>query len=259
LNSAMENAIARMKNTVVGILDENISTMYLYGSVALNDFRMGWSDIDFLCLTRDSITEEKADALVLLRQRLLEEDMGNPYYRLFEGGILPLDAFVSKRPDTVVYWGTSGQRITDTYDFDSFCMYELLSSGILLHGEDVRGQFQTPSFRQLRDDVIRHYQTIRKYTVKTTGSIYSCGWMLDIARGIYTLRTGKVIAKTAAGEWALQNGICPVPEALGKAVEVRKDPLRYKDTENFHRWAAALGDDIQIFADVLEQEIEKVK
>jgi len=83
--------------------------------------------------------------------------------------------------------------------------------------------------------------------------------MLDIAGGIYTLRTGKVIAKTAAGEWALQNGICPAPKALRKAVEVRKEPLRYKDTENFQRWASALGDDIQIFADVLEQEIEKVK
>jgi hypothetical protein len=259
VNSAMRNAITRIENTIAVILDKNVSTMYLYGSVTLNDFRMGWSDIDFLCLTGDYITEEKANVLVVLRQRLLEEDKGNPYYRLFEGGILPLDAFIGKRPDTVVYWGTSGQRITDTYYFDSFCMYELLSSGILLHGEDVRGQFQMPGFRQLKDDVIRHYQTIRKDAVKTTGSIYSCGWMLDIARGIYTLRTGKVIAKTAAGEWALQNGICPVPEALNKAVEVRKDPLRYKDTEDFHRWASKLGDDIQIFADVLEREIEKCK
>lgn len=28
--------------------------------------------------------------------------------------------------------------------------------------------------------------------------------LTDISRGLYTLRTGKIIAKTAAGEWALR-------------------------------------------------------
>ncbi len=34
----------------------------------------------------------------------------------------------------MVYWGTSGQRITDSYKMDSFSMTELLDSGILLYG-----------------------------------------------------------------------------------------------------------------------------
>ena len=33
--------------------------------------------------------------------------------------MLTLDAFLSKKTDRVVYWGTSGERITDRYAFDS--------------------------------------------------------------------------------------------------------------------------------------------
>ena len=46
---------------------------------------------------------------------MLVDELDNPYYRSFEGGMLTLDAFLSKKTDRVVYWGTSGDR----YAFDS--------------------------------------------------------------------------------------------------------------------------------------------
>jgi predicted nucleotidyltransferase len=255
----MKQSIEIMRDAIIDILDNNAAAIYLYGSVALNDFKLGWSDIDILCLTQTTITDEQAGALVSLRQDLLEKDLDNPYYRLFEGAILPLNTFINNSSNKVVYWGTSGQKITDTYSFDSFSKYELLTSGILLSGHDEREKIRMPLFSDLRNDVIYHYHTIRKYAVKTNESIYSCGWLLDIARGIYTLRTGKVIAKTAAGTWALKNDICPVAESLSKAIEVRNNPLYYKNTDSYKKWAATLGSEIQIFADILEHEIDQAK
>lgn len=38
--------------------------------------------------------------------------------------------------------------------------------------------------------------------------------MLDIAQCIYAFRTGKIIAKTAATEWALVNNLYPAPNTL---------------------------------------------
>ena len=101
-------------------LATRLSSKTSYGSSVLNDFRLGWSDIDILVLTDKQITEEQAQKLVGLRQALLEKEPGNPYYRSFEGGMLTLDAFLTGKADRVVYWGTSGERITDTYMFDSF-------------------------------------------------------------------------------------------------------------------------------------------
>lgn len=253
----MKESIETMKNAIAAVLGDNPAALYLYGSVVMDDFKLGWSDIDFLCLTQTSMTEEQTVVLVSLRQGLAEKYPDNQYFRLFEGGILPLHVFLGKGSDKIVYWGTSGQKITDTYYFDSFSMYELISDGVLLYGNDVRGQLTLPAFEQLKNDVIRHYQTIRKYAVKTNESIYSCGWMLDIARGIYTLRTGKVIAKTAAGEWALKENICPAAETLSKVIEVRKNPQQYKNSDSFNKWASTLGKDIQVFADVLEHEIQQ--
>ncbi len=232
-------------------------TIYMYGSSALNDFRLGWSDIDILVLTEKQISEPQAKSLVDLRQAMLAGEPENPYYRSFEGGMLTLSAFLSKNPDRVVYWGTSGERITDSYAFDSFGMAELIESSVLLYGKDIRKELKYPAFHDLYADVKHHYETIRKYAQSTGRSFYSFGWMLDIARCIYTLRTGRIIAKTKAAEWALENNLCPDLYALTTALNVRRSPLKYRDDKETFDYAETLGEPIQRFADVLENELRR--
>ena len=254
---AREHSIQTMSQRISTILSDSSPSIYLYGSIPLGDFRLGWSDIDILVLTDKQITEEQAKKLVGLRQVMLEKEPGNPYYRSFEGGMLTLDAFLIGKKDCVVYWGTSSERITDHYTLDSFGMTELIKSSILLYGNDIRNQLKAPEFSELYADVKRHYDTIRKYAKKTGHSIYSFGWMLDIARYIYTLRTGKIIAKTDAGEWALENNLCPVSAALKTALKVRKSPLEFKKDKSTLDYAGMLGEPIQKFADVLKQELKR--
>lgn len=249
-------AIDKMKQRIIEILDSRSPSIYLYGSLVLNDFKLGWSDIDILVLTKTQISDEQAKMLVGLRQTILEEQPDNPYYRSFEGGMLTLNSFLSGETDRVVYWGTSGERITSKYDFDAFCMSELLDSGILIYGNDIRSCLPRPTYDELKTNVQRHYETIRNYGKETGRNFYSYGWLLDISRCIFTLRTGKIISKTAAGEWALKEKICPCAEALAKAVEVRKEPDKYINDESIFDYAETLGDSIQRFADVLEQELK---
>ena len=239
----LNESITIMTNEITCILTDNKPTVYLFGSVALDDFQLGWSDIDILILTQKEITEQQAETMVELRQVLLERYPGNPYFRLFEGGILSADAFLHSKNERTVYWGTSGQRITDNYKMDSFGMAELLDSGILLCGEDVRNKMTYPTYAQMRDDIVRHVQSARKHGVVV-------GWLLDIARGLYTLRTGKIITKTAAGEWALDERLCPDADILQKSVQIRKEPLRYSKEDKSVDNAV-----IQRFADVLEGEL----
>ena len=122
----LSEAIRTMADEIVSVLAGNEPTIYIFGSVALDDFRPGWSDIDIAVLTKHEITGQQADTLVGLRQVMLERFPGNPYFRLFEGGMLSLDAFLSGKKERAVYWGTSGQRIDDSWKMDSFGMAELL-------------------------------------------------------------------------------------------------------------------------------------
>lgn len=252
-------AINNMVQRISGILADCEPSIYMYGSSVLNDFRLGWSDLDILVLTRKQINDEQAKMLVGLRQTMLADEPNNPYYRSFEGGMLTLDAFLSKKTDLVVYWGTSGERITDSYAFDSFGMAELVESSVLLYGKDIRKELKCPTFHELYADVKRQYETIRKYAQSTGRSFYSFGWMLDIARCIYTLRTGKIIAKTSAAEWALENDLCPDPDALRFALKVRRKPLKYKDDKQTFDYAETLAEPIQRFADVLENELNRTE
>ena len=252
----MQNSISNMVQRMVNILSSCAPSIYLYGSVVLDDFKLGWSDIDILVLTQVPISEEQAYRLVNLRQTMLDDEPSNPYYRAIEGGMLTVNAFLSGEPDRVVYWGTSGERITTRYYFDSFSMCQLLDSGILLYGDDVRTQMPRPTYSELKTDVRRHYEAIRQFAQKTGRDIYSYGWLLDISRCIYTLRTGKILAKTAAGEWGLQENICPCPDALVKAVEIRKDPIKFKNDARTFDYAETLGDSIQRYADVLENALK---
>lgn len=81
--------------------------------------------------------------------------------------------------------------------------------------------------------------------------------MLDIARCIYTLRTGKIIAKTAAAEWALENDLCTDSYALKYALKVRRSPLEYKNDKQTFDYAETLAEPIQRFADVPENELNR--
>lgn len=242
IKTTLNEAIQTMTSEIVSILADNKPTIYLFGSVVLDDFKLGWSDIDIVVLTEREIPEQQAETLVGLRQNMLERYPGNPYFRLFEGGMLSADAFLNNRTERTIYWGTSGQRITDNYKLDSFGTAELLDKGILIYGDDVRGKMKYPTYAQMRDDIARHIETVREH-----GS--SVGWLLDIARGIYTLRTGNVIAKTAAGEWALENELCPDVEAMEKAVSIRKEPTQYSKEDKLVDKAVVLR-----FADVIDNE-----
>ena len=131
----------------------------------------------------------------------------------------------------------------------------MLDDGVLLYGRDVRDQMRRPTYEDLKTDVRRHYETIREHGGRTSRSLYSFGWLLDISRCIYTLRTGKIIAKTKAGEWALKNGLCPDAAVLENALRVRKEPKLFDKDEALRQYAENLGNAIQAYADILEKEL----
>lgn len=177
-------------------------------------FKLGWSDIDILCLTKEVVSDFEAEQLVDLRQNLLIDKESNQYYRSFEGAIVSIDEFKKKQYTRVVYWGTSGQRITDKYTFDVFSLYELIKYGQLIFGKDIRNELVLPTYEELKYGVQQYYKTIRKYAFETGVSLYSCGWLLDIARCIYSLRNNDIISKTKAGEWAIKENLCPEEEQM---------------------------------------------
>ncbi len=248
----MIQAIQKVSDAIASVMDGRIHGIWLYGSVVLGDFRPGWSDIDIIALTRGNISEAQSGHLLTLRQSLLKAEPGNPFYRSFEGVIADIDEYRKKAYTRLIYWGTSGQRVTDRYEQDAFSAFELAKYGRSVVGNDDRGIFKAPERPEMIAAVRSHCETIRKYAQQTDERLYSCGWLLDIARCLYTLKYNDVISKTRAGMWALRNHIFPDEQPLEKAVEIRSDPQLYKDRADVKQWLRQLGPVVQRYADVLE-------
>ena len=250
----MFDAIAKMADEIVSVMDGKVYGIWLYGSVVMDDFRPGWSDIDFCALTDGKISGKQAERLLTLRQEMLKREPDDPYYRSFEGIIADLSEYKDQSFSRLVYWGTGGQRVTDTHARDPFSCFELAK-----YGKSVRGNapwiFPAPDREELIGGVRDHYNAIRKYAAETNESLYSCGWLLDIARCVYTLRYSDVIAKTKAGIWALDEHIFPDEASLRKTVEIRQHPAFFKDRPDVKTWLKSLGPVVQRYADVLEHEL----
>ena len=249
--------ITRMMKEIAYITDGRMYGAWLYGSAALDDFQRGWSDIDFVALTEELISENQAEKLLMLRQDMLKAEPDNLYYRSFEGVIASLSEFRSQSFHRLVYWGTGGQKITDRYTPDAFSLFELAKYGKPIYGSNA-WILPAPGREELLCAIRGHYEDIRKYAVETTESLYSCGWLLDIARCIYTLRHNDVIAKTQAGIWALEEHLFPDGTPLLKTIEIRRHPLLFKDREDIKLWLKGLGPVVQNYADVLEQELQNI-
>ena len=95
------------------------------------------------------------------------------------------------------------------------------------------------------------------YWYQGSRSIYAYGWLLDIARGMHTLVTGRLTTKTAAAQWALDERLCPCPAELAMALTVRRQPDLIRDASVLD-YAEGLTGAIQEFADLLEQAIAKL-
>ena len=253
LEPRLRLAINTMAVSIQRILADCSPSIYLYGSVTADDYQHGWSDIDLLVLTRDTIPAQQAEELLELRQQLCTNDPDTPHYRLFEGGMLDLGSFLTGEDTLVVYWGTTGQRIKAGHAFSSFDMISLLQSGQLLLGKDVRRHLEMPDFAAVQNDIAAHLDAIREHG-KGSRSIYAYGWLLDIARGLYTLVNGQVTSKTAAAQWVLDQRLCPCPAELSMALTVRRQPKLIQD-ESVLAYAEGLTEAIQRFAIVLEKAL----
>ena len=163
----MTESVSKLISEIYDITDGNLHSFWLYGSVVIDDFRLGWSDIDFIALTNTQITENQAQKLVYLRQAMSQKEPKNPYYRLFEGIIAEVTEYRKNRFTRLVYWGTSGQRICDKYTPDVFASLELVRYGQVVYGEDERSIFSLPDRNDILSAIRPRYETIRKYAKQT--------------------------------------------------------------------------------------------
>ena len=253
----MEHRILPFLKRMNDLLDGHLLSVHLYGSCVMDDFQFGWSDIDILCFTDRPIPACKSEALMMLRQTMVDET-GDPIFRSIEGALVCADEFSQDQFTTVIYWGTYAQRVANHYTLDAFSCHSITHFGHCIFGKDFSHLIPHTTFADLVYEMRRLLTTIRIHVKETGDSLYSCGWLLDIARCLYTLRHQTIISKTEAGKWALEQHLCPEPQQMEQTLIVRQNPSESLKSPSIHAWLQTLGPSIQKFADVLENELREI-
>lgn len=219
----MNNCIKIMSDEICDVLRKREPSVYLKGSIVLGDYKKGHSDIDILCVTKERIEKNEAEELLCLRQRLSSRNRKYDYMRVFEGAFIPLDALIDGESERVVYWGKKGARITDRYVMSALSTIELLDSGVLISGKEIRDRIKRPSLEEIKNDAGLYVKGVLRNIRWERSEEKLSERMLEMARCLCTLETGRVLSKTKAAETVALIGEYPFEDTLRRISDRRRE------------------------------------
>lgn len=213
---------------VRAILGPELVGIYLYGSLSLGDFDPASSDVDFLAVTRDTLSSEVIAALGALHARLATSTL--PYADKLEGWYFTRAALRRHDPD-------EPQQVTIGADWPfglgvPGAVWVIERHIVLEYGLTVFG----PPPRELIDPIAP--EALRAATRTLLHDFWALqlggpDWLrtrdyqafaiLTMCRALHTLHTGKVASKPAAAVWAQQYLDPPWPALITQALTWRHD------------------------------------
>ncbi|HEY8601570.1 MAG TPA: aminoglycoside adenylyltransferase domain-containing protein [Thermomicrobiales bacterium] len=243
---AVNTLLAELVREIRVILGPKLVGVYLYGSLSLGDFDPASSDVDFLAVTRDTLTSGVFTALSAMHTRLGTSTV--PYADKLEGwyftrAALRHPALDEPQQATIgADWPFEWQIPGPVWVIERHIVRE--------HGLTVFG----PPPRELIDPVAP--EALRAATRTLLRDFWALqldgpDWLrtrdyqafaiLTMCRALHTLHTGQVVSKPVAAAWAQQYLPPPWPALITQALGWRHDHREADMTAMlaFIRWTVA--------------------
>ncbi len=236
--------------------------LYLLGSVALDDYQEGRSDIDFVALVSGPL--DAADTGRLVRVHEATRRLQGPPF----DGFYIEPAHLHRVPQAEHHASFS---LDGTFHADAVCFETNPVTWLLLsrHGIAVRGPAPASLGIAADPSALRRFQigNLRDYWTgwianraaalsrvspddSVNASILAWG-VLGVARIAYTLATGGIVSKTGAGLWALEAYASDWHPTIRNALAARRGEI---DTVPVHGMSCALDFMRQLIADILQSD-----
>jgi hypothetical protein len=208
VHESVGDVARRYLEVVDEALPGRVEGLYLVGSVALDDFRPGASDVDFLAVTATPLTEDDATTLGEAHERLRDK-VPEP---ALDGVYLTWDHLAAD--PTSLAGLTShhdGTMKAEGFDANPVQYLTLAKHPVVLRGPTSPEVFTDDAVlrRWVRANLDTYWAewVDRQHTLVRGAMLLAdsaVGWgVLGTPRLHYTLATGDVTSKTGAGEYAL--------------------------------------------------------
>jgi hypothetical protein len=192
-------------------LPDLVEAYHLFGSVSLDAFQEGLSDIDFVTVTNRPLTEQEVRILEQIHHDLEEEF---PKASLDGRYVVKEDMENLAYKDCPYYYFNSGKFVGIERMFkNSIDTFQIKHYGIPVLGKDPRTYDYEVDWdilsRNMKGNVEAYWMNWKKRVEQLPANKFE-GWMIEwgvlgVSRIYYSLREQDMISKTGAGEYALQH------------------------------------------------------
>jgi hypothetical protein len=210
--------------------------VYLTGSIPLNDFQPGKSDIDFIVLCRKlpaGSLLSKVKQLHRRTQRKYSDTHLNGWYITEDGLSLPQAAA------TKALYFYKGRMKSLAFEMAAITLYELKTTALTLYGIPAEELAVNMQINDLHAFHLRNMDSYWKKWVATHAPFKIhylllifiprlTEWvLLGVARQLYALRNERITSKTNAGFYCLQHLPYKYQQVVEEAIEIRTGRVRH--------------------------------
>lgn len=194
--------------TVQEILGDQFVGMYLCGSLSSGDFNPETSDIDFLVVTTDLLSEEKIVELESTHKQIWASEM--KWASKLEGSYVPKALIRRHDPHgPACHTVNEGRFFVDNRGSDWIIQrYIVREFGIVLDGPDPKSLIDPVSSEDIRGAVRRileewWFPMLGDATwLRNHGSNYHGFTVITMCRALHALHHGTIVSKPTAVQWA---------------------------------------------------------
>jgi hypothetical protein len=203
----VNHLLRQMEAEIRLALGDQFIGMYLYGSLALGDFNPQKSDIDFIVVTAQELTDELRQALQAMHLRIASGP--SRWAMELEGSYIPLTALRRYAPNAARHLHIDrgcGRLEVEQHDSDWVVQrYSLRKFGVVVAGPPIHSLIDPISPDDLRQaviDLLWWWELQLVDTSRVEQSDYQAYAILSMCRILYTFRFGTIASKPAAARWA---------------------------------------------------------
>jgi predicted nucleotidyltransferase len=190
------------------ILGDQFLGMYLYGSLSGGDFDPASSDIDFLVVTTNRLSDKTVSEIEAMHNRIWET--GWKWAAKLEGAYVPKDLIrrhaANGAPCPTV---NEGRFYVAGLGSDWIIQRHIVrEQGVVLAGPDPKTLIDPVTAGDIRGAVLRVLQEwwfpmlADPSWLSTHGNEYHAFAILTMCRALYALEYGTIVSKPAAARWA---------------------------------------------------------
>jgi hypothetical protein len=196
-------------DNVRAVLGDHFVGTYLYGSLAIGDFDTERSDIDFLVVTSDMLSESLISDLKTMHERIYKS--GPAWATKMSGAYIPIAAMRKYSPTgPACPLVNKSEFLVARPDADWVIHRHILyTSGVVITGPPLKTIIDPVSPEQLQQAVLtllRNNWTFWLYHSDLfLGEGHQPFVVLTMCRALYTLKCGSVASKLRSAEWVMAN------------------------------------------------------